>query len=110
MKRILIIEDAASIRMALEDDFKFEGYQVDSAATGPEGLEKALDLDLDIIILDLMLPELDGLTVCRNLRQTSDVPILMLTARAGELDKIVGLESGADDYLTKPFSLGELRF
>ena len=62
----------------------------------------------DLVILDLMLPELDGLTVCRTLRQSSDVPILMLTARTGELDKIVGLESGADDYLTKPFSVGEL--
>ena len=71
-------------------------------------LEQAQVRHPNLVILDLMLPELDGLTVCRTLRQTTDIPILMLTARTGELDKIVGLESGADDYLTKPFSVGEL--
>jgi DNA-binding response OmpR family regulator len=109
MKRILIIEDAPAIRMALEDDFKFEGYQVDSAATGPEGLEKAMDLDLDIIILDLMLPELDGLEICKELRRHDiGTPIIMLTARSQEFDKVLGLELGADDYITKPFSPFEL--
>jgi two-component system alkaline phosphatase synthesis response regulator PhoP len=109
MKRILIIEDARTIRMALEDDFKFEGYQVETAATGPEGLEKALDLNLDIIILDLMLPELDGLEICKELRRRNiGTPIIMLTARSQEFDKVLGLELGADDYISKPFSPFEL--
>jgi DNA-binding response OmpR family regulator len=110
MKKILIIEDARNIRMALEDDFKFEGYQVDSAATGPEGLEKAMDLDLDIIILDLMLPELSGLEICKELRRRDiGTPIIMLTAKSQEFDKVLGLELGADDYITKPFSQFELQ-
>ena len=109
MKKILIIEDARNIRMALEDDFRFEGYQVDSAATGPEGLEKAMDLDLDIIILDLMLPELNGLEICKELRRRDiGTPIIMLTAKSQEFDKVLGLELGADDYVTKPFSPFEL--
>lgn len=109
MKKILIIEDARNIRMALEDDFKFEGYQVDSAATGPEGLEKAMDLDLDIIILDLMLPELSGLDICKELRRRNiGTPIIMLTAKSQEFEKVLGLELGADDYITKPFSPFEL--
>lgn len=108
-KKILIIEDARNIRMALEDDLKFEGYQVESASTGPEGLEKALDLDLDIIILDLMLPELDGLEICKELRRRNiGTPIIMLTAKSQEFDKVLGLELGADDYITKPFSTFEL--
>ncbi len=95
--------------MALEDDFKFEGYQVESAATGPEGLEKAMDLDLDIIILDLMLPELSGLEICKELRRRDiGTPIIMLTAKSQEFDKVLGLELGADDYVTKPFSPFEL--
>ena len=110
MKRILIIEDASAIRMALEDDFKFEGYKVDSAATGTEGLEKALDLDLDIIILDLMLPGLNGLEICKELRRRDiGTPIIMLTAKSQQIDKVLGLELGADDYVTKPFSPFELR-
>jgi DNA-binding response OmpR family regulator len=109
MKKILIIEDARNIRIALEDDFKFEGYQVDSAATGSEGLEKALDLDLDIIILDLMLPGMDGLEICKELRRRDiGTPIIMLTAKGQEFDKVLGLELGADDYITKPFSPFEL--
>lgn len=109
MKKILIIEDARNIRMALEDDFKFEGYQVETAATGPEGLEKALDLNLDIIILDLMLPELNGLEICKELRRRNiGTPIIMLTAKSQEFDKVLGLELGADDYITKPFSPFEL--
>lgn len=110
MKKILIIEDARTIRMALEDDFKFEGYQVVTAATGPEGLEKAMDLDLDMIILDLMLPELDGLEICKELRRRNiGTPVIMLTAKSQEFDKVLGLELGADDYVTKPFSPFELR-
>lgn len=110
MRRILIIEDAPAIRMALEDDFKFEGYQVETATTGPEGLEKALDLNLDIIILDLMLPEMNGLDLCKELRRRDiGTPIIMLTAKSQELDKVLGLELGADDYVTKPFSPFELQ-
>ena len=109
MKKILIIEDARNIRMALEDDFKFEGYKVETASTGPEGLEKALDLDIDIILLDLMLPELDGLEICKELRRRNiGTPIIMLTAKSQEFDKVLGLELGADDYITKPFSTFEL--
>ena len=109
MKKILIVEDAPAIRMALEDDFTFEGYQVVSAATGPEGLEKAMDLDLDIILLDLMLPGLDGLEICKELRRRDiGTPIIMLTAKSQEFDKVLGLELGADDYVTKPFSPFEL--
>ena len=109
MKKILIIEDARNIRMALEDDLTFEGYKVETASTGTEGLEKALDLDLDIIILDLMLPELDGLEICKELRRRNiGTPIIMLTAKSQEFDKVLGLELGADDYITKPFSTFEL--
>ncbi|MEI6048976.1 MAG: response regulator transcription factor [Bacteroidota bacterium] len=109
MKRILIIEDAPAIRMALEDDFKFEGYHVDTAATGPQGLVKAMDLNLDIIILDLMLPGLNGLDICKELRRCDiGTPIIMLTAKSQEFDKVLGLELGADDYITKPFSPFEL--
>jgi len=109
MKRILIIEDAKNIRMALEDDLKYEGYRVETAATGPEGLKKALDLELDIIILDLMLPELSGLEICKELRRRNiGTPIIMLTAKSQEFDKVLGLELGADDYITKPFSPFEL--
>ncbi len=110
MKRILIIEDAPAIRMALEDEFKFEGYHVDSAATGPEGLEKAMEMNHDIILLDLMLPGMDGLDICKELRRHNiGTPIIMLTAKSMEFDKVLGLELGADDYVTKPFSPLELR-
>ncbi len=107
-KRILIVEDEADLRDTLKFNFKEQGYKVSTAANGRVGLEKARTKKPDLIILDLMLPEMDGLTVIRTLRQESDVPVLMLTARSSEIDKIVGLENGADDYLTKPFSLGEL--
>jgi len=107
-QRILIVEDEADLRNTLKFNFKEQGYKVSTAATGRVGLEKARAKKPDLIILDLMLPEMDGLTVIRTLRRESDVPVLMLTARSSEIDKIVGLENGADDYLTKPFSLGEL--
>ena len=92
MKRILIIEDAPAIRMALEDEFTFEGYQVDSSATGKEGLEKAMNMNHDIILLDLMLPDIDGLDICKELRRHNiGTPIIMLTARSMEFDKVLGL-------------------
>ncbi len=106
--RILLIEDEADLRRTLKLNLKDQGYKVIAAADGRDGLEKARSKAPDLIILDLMLPGLDGLSLMRALRQESDVPVLMLTARTSEMDKIVGLESGADDYLTKPFSLGEM--
>ncbi|MDP3354012.1 MAG: response regulator transcription factor [Flavobacteriaceae bacterium] len=110
MKKILIIEDDTAIRMPLEDDFKFEGYLVESASTGTEGLEKAMNLDLDIILLDLMLPGMNGLEICKELRRRDiGTPIIMLTAKGQQFDKVLGLELGADDYITKPFSPFELR-
>jgi DNA-binding response OmpR family regulator len=105
---LLLVDDDAMLRETLALNLRGAGYVVLTAADGMAALEQAQAQKPDLVILDLMLPELDGLTVCRSLRQSSDVPVLMLTARTGELDKIVGLESGADDYLTKPFSVGEL--
>jgi DNA-binding response OmpR family regulator len=105
---ILLVDDDAMLRETLALSLRGSGFEVFTAADGLTAIEEALARAPNLVILDLMLPELDGLTVCRTLRQTTDMPILMLTARTGELDKIVGLESGADDYLTKPFSVGEL--
>jgi DNA-binding response OmpR family regulator len=107
--RLLVVDDDATLREMLAYNLETEGYEVLTAPDGVAALEQAKSGQPDLIILDLMLPELDGLTVCRNLRLTSDVPVIMLTARANELDKVVGLESGADDYLTKPFSMVELQ-
>ncbi len=107
-RRLLVIEDEPSLVAALRYSLQREGFRVDSAADGVEGLEKARSLQPDLIVLDLMLPRLDGLEVCRRVRATSNVPILMLTARADEVDKVVGLEVGADDYLAKPFGMREL--
>lgn len=109
MKKILIVEDDDAIRKALVDDFTFEGFNVDSTAMGNEGLKKALDPDIDIILLDLMLPEIDGFEICKELRKNGiETPIIMLTAKSQEIDKILGLEFGADDYITKPYSSREL--
>jgi DNA-binding response OmpR family regulator len=108
-EKILLVDDEPTLLDTLAYNLRGSGYHVVTAADGVSALEQARSESPDLIILDLMLPELDGLTVCRSLRQVSDTPILVLTARTGELDKIVGLESGADDYMTKPFSLGELQ-
>jgi DNA-binding response OmpR family regulator len=107
--KILLVDDEPTLLETLALNLRAAGYYVLTAVDGATALEQAREESPDLVVLDLMLPELDGLTVCRSLRQHSDVPILILTARTGELDKIVGLESGADDYLTKPFSLGELQ-
>ena len=106
--RLLLIEDEADLRTALKINLKEQGFKVLTAADGHEGLTKALAKSPDLVLLDLMLPGMDGLTLLRALRQKSDVPVLILTALGSEIDKIVGLESGADDYITKPFSMGEL--
>lgn len=109
MAKILIIEDDEAIRMALEDDLTLEGFQANSTADGASGLIEATENNYDLIILDLMLPKLSGMEVCKQLRQAKiATPILMLTARSQEIDKILGLELGADDYVTKPFSPREL--
>ncbi|HEY6781703.1 MAG TPA: response regulator transcription factor [Candidatus Dormibacteraeota bacterium] len=107
-KHILVVEDEEVIRETLRFNLVREGYQVSQAANGIEALDKARELRPDLIVLDLMLPELGGLEVCRILRQETTTPVLVLSARDSELDKIVGLRVGADDYMTKPFSLAEL--
>ncbi|HEY2704252.1 MAG TPA: response regulator transcription factor [Candidatus Dormibacteraeota bacterium] len=107
-KRILVVEDEENIRDTLRYNLVKEGYRVDEARTGPEALTEARRVRPDLILLDLMLPELSGLEVCRILRQEMTTPIIVLTAKGAEVDKVVGLSIGADDYVTKPFSLSEL--
>lgn len=106
--RILLIEDDPKISRFIELELSCEGYEVQVRHDGMDGLIAARQSDPHLIILDRMLPEMDGLEVCRRLRQTSDVPILMLTALAEHPDRVLGLDSGANDYLTKPFNLDEL--
>ena len=109
MKKILIIEDEQDLIKGLKLNLSDEGYNVDWAVNGTEGLRKAIEEAPDLIILDIMLPGMDGLEVCRKLRQKNiSIPIIMLTAKGEEIDKVVGLEIGADDYMTKPFSIREL--
>lgn len=105
---ILVIEDESDIARFVELELSCEGYRVEVAGDGMAGLQKAREHPPDLVILDLMLPRLDGMEVCRRLRQHSDVPILMLTARDSVKHKVAGLDAGANDYLTKPFSLEEL--
>ena len=108
MSRILIVEDERKIARNLELELQHEGYEVETAGDGRTGLEKALTWKPDLLILDLMLPELSGIEVCRRLRHESDVPIIMLTAKDDVSDKVMGLDMGADDYMTKPFAIEEL--
>lgn len=107
-KRILIIEDEKKIARFLELELQYEGYEVDIANEGRAGLELAMKDEVDLIVLDLMLPGLSGIEICRRLRNTSDVPIIMLTAKDDVSDKVTGLDVGADDYMTKPFAIEEL--
>ena len=108
-ERILIIEDEADLVKGLKLNLADEGYEVDWAADGREGLRRALEEAPDLVILDIMLPGMNGLEVCRELRQKkASIPVIMLTAKGEEVDKVVGLEIGADDYMTKPFSVREL--
>jgi DNA-binding response OmpR family regulator len=109
MPTILIVEDERNLCNLIRDSLQEQGYQVLQAFDGPSALAMAGDAVPDLVILDIMLPGIDGLEVCRRLRQGSIVPILMLTARAEEIDRVLGLELGADDYLTKPFSMRELK-
>jgi two-component system response regulator RegX3 len=108
LTRILVVEDEESFSDALGYMLRREGFEVAMAATGPDGIEEFDRAGADLVLLDLMLPGLSGLEVCRQLRQRSEVPVIMLTAKDAEVDKVVGLEIGADDYVTKPFSAREL--
>ena len=109
MKRILVIEDEPQMLLGLRDNLELEGYEVETAADGEEGLQKAASFQPDLVILDVMLPRKNGFDVCRELRARSNsTPVVMLTARNQETDKVLGLELGADDYVTKPFSITEL--
>lgn len=110
MKRILVVEDEPGIALGLEDDLKMEGYDVEVIGDGLEASRRAKEAGFDLIVLDVMLPGKDGFEVCRDLRRNGlRLPILMLTAKAREEEKVMGLELGADDYLTKPFGTRELR-
>jgi DNA-binding response OmpR family regulator len=107
-KTVLLVDDEATLVATLRYNLEREGYRVVTASDGEKALSAARRERPDVVLLDLMLPVIDGLEVCRILRRETSVPILMLTARAGEVDKVVGLELGADDYVTKPFSTREL--
>ena len=104
-KRVLIVEDEQKISQVLQINLMMAGYDCDAAYDGEDGLNKALSGNFDLILLDIMLPKMDGFEVCRAIRKTLDTPIIMVTAREDEIDKITGLDLGADDYVTKPFSV-----
>jgi DNA-binding response OmpR family regulator len=108
MYRVLIIEDEEGLVEFLELELQYEGYEVDVAYDGRQGLELATKQDYHVILLDLMLPGLNGIEVCRRLRMVKDTPIIMLTARDSVMDRVMGLDSGADDYVVKPFAIEEL--
>jgi DNA-binding response OmpR family regulator len=107
--RILIVDDEPSIVLAVRDEMEFEGFEVDSAADGPSGLRRARESRPDVLLVDLMLPGMNGFEICRQLRaEIPDLWIIVLTARGQEVDRVTGFEAGADDYIVKPFSLREL--
>ena len=108
MQRILIIEDELNIAELERDYLEVNGYESDIATTGEEGLRKAMTNTYSLILLDLMLPGIDGFELCKQLRETLDIPILMVTARKEDIDKIRGFDRGADDYIVKPFNPNEL--
>ena len=107
--RILLVDDEQAVQTLLTYPLRKDGYEVVPATTGQEALERFRDGEFDLVVLDVMLPQVDGFDVCRELRARSSVPIIMLTAKAEEFDKVLGLELGADDYITKPFSMREFR-
>ena len=107
--RILLVDDEQSVQTLLSFPLRKDGYEVVQAVDGREALDRFSEQPFDLVVLDVMLPQLDGLEVCRRLRARSAVPIIMLTAKSEEIDKVVGLELGADDYITKPFSMREFR-
>ncbi len=109
MIKILIVEDELAMRQGLKDNLEIEGYEVEEAGDGKEGLDKILNNNYNLVILDVMMPVMSGFDVCKKVRATGNsTPIILLTAKGEEIDKVLGLELGADDYITKPFSLREL--
>ncbi len=109
MRTLLVVEDERPLAETLRFNLEMEGYRVRTAEDGIEGLSMARALQPDLVLLDLMLPRMDGLDVLRGIRETSQAPVLLLTARTSEADRVKGLDLGADDYITKPFSLAELK-
>jgi DNA-binding response OmpR family regulator len=107
--RILLVDDEQPVQKLLSFPLEKEGYEVVAALDGQEALKRFENERFDLVVLDIMLPKMDGLEVCRRMRAKSSVPIIMLTAKAEEIDKVLGLEIGADDYITKPFSMREFR-
>jgi DNA-binding response OmpR family regulator len=109
MPKILVVDDEQNMRTGLKDNLEFEGYEVETANDGEQGLKKILENNFNLIILDVMMPKKSGFDVCKDLRKAGiTTPVILLTAKGEEIDKVVGLEIGADDYVTKPFSLREL--
>ena len=108
-KKVLVVDDEKSIVKGIKFSLMQDGMEVDCAYDGEEALEKAKENQYDMILLDIMLPKLDGFEVCQQIREFSDVPIIMLTAKGDDMDKILGLEYGADDYITKPFNILEVK-
>lgn len=109
MYKVLIVEDEPDMRLGLKDNLEFDGYEVESAENGKEGYEKITNNNYDLVLMDVMMPEMSGFEVCKQIRKDGiNVPIILLTAKGEEIDKVRGLELGADDYITKPFSLREL--
>ena len=108
-KRILLVDDEPLILKGLKYSLEQEGYETDSALNGEEALDKFFSNDFDLILLDVMLPEMDGIAVCQRIREHSNVPIIMITAKGNDMDKILGLEYGADDYIPKPFNILEVK-
>ena len=106
--KILVVDDEKLLVKGIKYNLEQEGYQVITAFDGEEAVRLAHDASVDLILLDIMLPKLDGLSVCRSIRGFSNVPIIMLSAKSEDIDKILGLEYGADDYITKPFDKGEV--
>lgn len=108
MTKILVVEDEAKIARFVELELKHEGYEVDKVDNGRDAVETALSNDYDLILLDILLPQLNGMEVLRRIRREKDVPVILLTARDAVMDKVAGLDAGADDYITKPFAIEEL--
>lgn len=106
--RILVVEDEIKLARFLELELRHEGYEVLTAHDGREGLRAALEENVSLVVLDIMLPVLNGMEVCRRIRHASDIPVIMLTAKDDTMDKVMGLDLGADDYMTKPFAIEEL--
>ena len=108
MKRLLVVDDEEKIRLVIRKYAEFEGYEIEEAENGMKAIQMCRQKDFDLIILDIMMPELDGFSTCKEIRKEKDIPVIMVTAKGAEYDKVMGLDAGADDYLVKPFSFQEL--